>query len=462
VAHDTETTARDAAPVLEALMNIGQHTLVPVTGSSMRPTLLPGDAVEVGPFHGLPRPGQIVLARVASGLVVHRLVRVDMVDGRRSYRLRGDAGRALDAGLPRQCLLGRVRAFVRQGRRLEVDDRPLALRRQLLGLALYRRRGRLLRAAGVLLVSALWVLGWTAAQEGIAPAPDYRFGPGDSLSLRIWDGQKIGEHKLTVQSDGEAFLPITGIGSMTVSGLTVSDLKKTLEDRLHMIFKDARIELLVIKYASHPVHLMGEVRSTTRVDSGPGQWPLRGASRVVEFLAEHGGASEDADLMHILIAKPSGARREVNLYRAVFHGSMDDNPVLESGDFVFVPTMGMRNSRVFVLGEVRQPGAIPIMDRLGLVEAISRASGFTQWGYQKGVVVLRRGSDGQTEMRLADFKKMHKEGDLSADIPLQPGDVIYVPRRAILTVQEVFSIINPSLQALESIYILDSFQNNNN
>lgn len=454
-----DRVAREAAPVLEALMSLGRHTLVPVTGTSMRPTLVRGDVVEVGPFHGLPRAGQIVLARLRGALVVHRIVRIERANGRRVYRMRGDAEPGLDPGLLREDLLGRVRAVVRQGRRLEIDDRPPALRRQMVRLALRRRLRRLPRAASVLLVAALCALGMSGAQEGIAPALEYRFGPGDTLSMRIWDGQKVGEHTLTVQSDGEAFIPITGIGSMQVSGLTVSDLKKDLETRLGGIFKDARVELLVLKYASHPVHLMGEVRNTTRSDSGPGQWPLRGDTRVVQFLAEHGGPSENADLMHILIAKPSGSRHEVNLFRAVFHGSESDNPVLEAGDFVFVPTMAMRNSRVFVLGEVRQPGAIPIMDRLGLVEAITRAGGFTQWGHMKGVVLLRKDAQGKTAMQIADFKKMHKEGDLSADITLAPGDVVYVPRRAILTLQEVFSIINPSLQAIESIYIVDNFAN---
>ncbi|PYS96763.1 MAG: hypothetical protein DMF50_03200 [Acidobacteria bacterium] len=202
---------------------------------------------------------------------------------------------------------------------------------------------------------------------------------------------------------------------------------------------------------------MGEVRTTARTDSGPGEWALRGPTRLVGFLSDHGGPGTDADLMRILLVRP-GQRREVNLFRAVFQGAEEDDPWLESGDLVFVPSQSMGNRKVFVLGEVNTPGVINILDKMGLVEAIARAGGFTQRGYMKGVVVLKRGVDGQAEMRVANFKQMVKEGDLSADVPLQPGDIVFVPRRAIATLQELFSIINPALGIIESIYIIDNFR----
>jgi len=97
---------------------------------------------------------------------------------------------------------------------------------------------------------------------------------------------------------------------------------------------------------------------------------------------------------------------------------------------------------------------------MGLVEAISRAGGFTQKGYLKGVVVLKRRADGQADMTIANFKEMFKEADMRADVALQPGDIVFVPRRAIVTLQEVMSIISPALGIIESIYIIDNFRKN--
>jgi polysaccharide export outer membrane protein len=452
------TEERDAETVLCALLEAGRMLTVPVSGESMRPTLLPGDAVEVAPFLGLPRPGQIVMARLAGVLVAHRLRRVGMRKGRRLYRLQGDAERSPDRGILREDLLGRVVAVIRQGRRLELDESAATLRRALWSLEAGRRRRRAGRVAAALLAATLCALGViAAAEEAIAPSPDYRFGAGDVLSVRIWNGQKVDELKLTVQSDGEAFLPVMGIGSLPVAGRTIVELKRELETRFASIYRETYVELLITKYAGHRVSLMGEVKTTARDDSGPGEWALQGPTRLVSFLSAHGGPSQDADHMRIQLIRRTGLRREMNLFRAVFQGTEEDDPYLEAGDLVFIPSLSMGNRKVFVLGEVNSPGVVNIIDTMGLVEAISRAGGFTQKGYMKGVVVLKRGPEG-AEMKIADFKEMFKRGSLDADIVLAPGDIVFVPRRAIVTIQEVFSIINPALGIIEAIYIIDNFR----
>jgi len=460
---------REAAPVLDALLLGGHAALVPVTGSSMRPALVRGDVVVVSPFLGLPRLGQIVVARPRPDvLIVHRLVDVEMRAGRRIYRLQGDAEPAPDAGLLREALLGRVTAVVRDGRRLPIEDARFAPSSSARRLAAGRRARRLLRRAGLVVTALLCLFGIVAAQEAppsglvqeqtVAPGADYRFGPGDVLSLRIWNGQKIDELKLTVQSDGEAFLPVMGIGALPVAGRTVVELKKDLEKRFQAIYKETHVELLITRYAGHRVSLMGEVKTTARNDSGPGSWALEGPTRLVEFLSAHGGPAQDADVMRIQVIRPGAPRRELNLFRAVFQGNENDDPWLRHGDLVFIPSLSMGNRKVFVLGEVNQPGVVNIIDKMGLVEAISRAGGFSPKGYLKGVVVLKRGEDGKAEMTLANFKEMFKEGDLQADVPLAPGDIVFVPRRALATLQEVMSIIAPALGIIQSIYIIDSFR----
>lgn len=121
---------REAEPILDALLSDGHLTFVPVRGRSMRPALVDGDTVVIGMFLGLPRPGQIVLARVEGILVVHRLVAVEMRDGRRRYRLQGDAEPEKNAAVTRENLLGRAVAIVRDGIRLPIEDDPRAVRRR--------------------------------------------------------------------------------------------------------------------------------------------------------------------------------------------------------------------------------------------------------------------------------------------------------------------------------------------
>ena len=458
-----ERVAIALEPVLEALLEDGPAVAVPAQGHSMRPTILPGDRLVVAPFLGLPRPGQIVLVRRDGILVAHRLIDVEITPTGRLYRLQGDGEIAPDRPVRRQEILGRITAVVRQGRRLPIDESPKALRRALSRLALRRRRLRLLRGAAVLLIATASALGVGAATlnppaETFAPPPDYQFAPGDVLSLRIWDGHKIDEAQLTVQSDGSAFLPIPGFGTLELGGRTAPEAKRDIEARLRRIYKEIYTELLVLRYAGHRVHLMGEVRTTARDDSGPGDWPLSGPTRLVSFLSEHGGATQEADLMRVRLVRRDGAVVEANLFRAVFQQSEADNPALQDGDFIFIPSLQMGSRKVYVLGEVNQPGVVTIYDTLNLVEALARCGGISRRGDLKEIVVLKRAGSGDPEMRIADIKALYKEAAVAQNLALDPGDIVYVPKGAIGTLQDVFSIISPALQTIESLYIIDSFR----
>lgn len=117
-------SGQDEETVLEALLEAGGHGTVPVDGSCMLPTLHPGDLALVVPFLGLPRPGQVVAARVEGVVAVRRLKRVELRGGRRLYRLRGDVRGFPGSAVRREDLLGRVGAVVRQGRRLDLDPGP--------------------------------------------------------------------------------------------------------------------------------------------------------------------------------------------------------------------------------------------------------------------------------------------------------------------------------------------------
>jgi phage repressor protein C with HTH and peptisase S24 domain len=88
---------------------------IPVNGDSMWPSLRAGDVACVEPLTGEPGPGEVVLARLADALVVHRVRRREAS----GYVLRGDNSDAEDPLLPPSRVLGRVRRVRRGGEVLE-------------------------------------------------------------------------------------------------------------------------------------------------------------------------------------------------------------------------------------------------------------------------------------------------------------------------------------------------------
>jgi len=87
------------------------------------------------------------------------------------------------------------------------------------------------------------------------------------------------------------------------------------------------------------------------------------------------------------------------------------------------------NKTVYVLGQVSKPSSIeiPPEHNLTVLEAISSAGGFTDVAAQAKVRILRD-DKGKREVIDVDVTQITKLGDKSLDIPLKPGDVIYVPQ----------------------------------
>lgn len=91
--------------------------------------------------------------------------------------------------------------------------------------------------------------------------------------------------------------------------------------------------------------------------------------------------------------------------------------------------------RVYVWGEVRSQGAIeiPANENLTASKAILRAGGFNDWAKKNKVKVIRAATaeGGAKQEIVVDMEEVLKEGKMEKDVPLQPDDMIVVPRRTI-------------------------------
>ena len=105
---------------------------------------------------------------------------------------------------------------------------------------------------------------------------------------------------------------------------------------------------------------------------------------------------------------------------------------LEQGKFVLKPQVNVnvtkvRSRQVSVLGQVARPGRYPLDDASASVtDLLALAGGITQTGDENVVAVVSR--DGKTKRVDVDLEKMYRTGDMSPNVQLQNGDVIYVQR----------------------------------
>jgi signal peptidase len=92
------------------LLNLGLGVRFRAPGTSMHPTIRHGDVITVEPVApGNLRKGDIILCRLQSGLIAHRIVNIkETAGGGLTFILRGDASATCDAPVRQKQVLGKV------------------------------------------------------------------------------------------------------------------------------------------------------------------------------------------------------------------------------------------------------------------------------------------------------------------------------------------------------------------
>ena len=242
---------------------------------------------------------------------------------------------------------------------------------------------------------------------------DYRLGADDKIQISINGDPKLTQ-QLVIGPDGRASLPL--VGDVALGGLTVREATENVTEMLAKDYLvDPKVDLQITEYKSRWVMLTGEVGK-------PGRVALRGAATLKDALADADGLTVGAgdDIIISRDAPHGDGKVQISVDRRAFERA-EANPPLKTGDIVSVPA----RPYVYVQGEVRLSGKVPLERGMTLMKAISIVGGLTEWASENGVQIMSEGSTGKKRLfNLKDIRAMH-----IPDPPLKGGDVIYVKRR---------------------------------
>ncbi len=89
--------------------------------------------------------------------------------------------------------------------------------------------------------------------------------------------------------------------------------------------------------------------------------------------------------------------------------------------------VGPANQQIRVIGEAMKPHAMPYRADITLLDVMIDVGGLTEFAAGNRAVIVRgTGARRQTiTVRAADLVK---DGDMSANVPMQPGDILIVPQ----------------------------------
>ena len=90
--------------------------------------------------------------------------------------------------------------------------------------------------------------------------------------------------------------------------------------------------------------------------------------------------------------------------------------------------VGPFTQQVRVVGEAALPQAIPYRDNMSVLDVMIAAGGLTRFAAGNRAVIARNSATGQTQEIRVRLSDLLKDGDLSANLAMVPGDVLIVPQ----------------------------------
>lgn len=161
----------------------------------------------------------------------------------------------------------------------------------------------------------------------------------------------------------------------------------------------------------------------------PGAISIEEPLFLVEALVRAGGPSTTADLKQISILRPEGdkyVREQLNLEDFLTRADLSANPIVSSGEVVFVPTAQPRQDTVNVIGAVTRPGAYPLYKGGRLLDVIYAAGGFADGAAVNKVTIIRPSNPGSPKIEV-DVTSYLRTSDLKYNPLLEIGDAVFIP-----------------------------------
>jgi len=88
--------------------------------------------------------------------------------------------------------------------------------------------------------------------------------------------------------------------------------------------------------------------------------------------------------------------------------------------------VGQYTEQVRVVGQAAQPQAIPFRQGMTLLDVIIAVGGLTEFAAGNKASIVRK-IDGRTEQFRVMLDDLIRDGDISANAPMLPGDVLIIP-----------------------------------
>lgn len=290
-------------------------------------------------------------------------------------------------------------------------------------------------------------MGRRSGNVEVFQVPEYRVGPGDILTIIVWDHPELttpaGQYRAAdqagtvVNEDGTIYYPY--VGSLQVKGKTSRQIRDMLTRSLSKYIEKVQMDVRVAAFRSQRIYVVGEVAK-------PGLLPITDVPMtVLEAVNQAGGFGPEADHSRVLLTR-KGVTYRVDIQSMYENGATEQNALLESGDILNVQDRSF--NKIFVLGAVQKPGSLVMTKkRSTLAEALADTGYIAQDQANPKWIYVMRGDNDTPELFHLDGSS--PDSMLLADrFSLRPRDIVYVDTADVVRWNRVITNILPTVTTL--------------
>ena len=240
----------------------------------------------------------------------------------------------------------------------------------------------------------------------------YRIGVGDSLRVEVVDHPELTREEIVVLPDGRISLNL--VGSVKAVGKTVEEIAAEVA---------ARYAETKIREPKAVVSIMkGQQRLKLFMQYLGGD---RGAGKLDLKVYDEQGLDLPF-IPHVAVGRPiTDIRRDIReAYKREFGDQLE----------VTVNLGGRTLPSVYVMGEVKKPGAFELVRSSNLLASVAMAGGFSDTANEGEVLVIRFKENGSYNHWSFDLKDGLFSSDQPGSFMLQGNDVVYVAKSTIAKV----------------------------
>ena len=172
------------------------------------------------------------------------------------------------------------------------------------------------------------------APAGSVSNPPYQIGPGDTLSVFVYQSPQLSVGALAVRPDGRISLPL--IPDIVAAGKTPTALSKDIEERLKEYVKQPNVSVMVSGFQgplNRQIRVIGEATEPLAI-------PYRdGISLLDVMILTKGLTRYAAGNSAVLVREVAGRRQEikVRLSDLIKDGDIEQNVAMLPGDTLIIP-----------------------------------------------------------------------------------------------------------------------------